>query len=269
MENKINTPPVKEEEQKKIEELKKVSKPVAKSDSKKVLDSSQIIKSKPEEKRSFLEVLNSWILPIVSLIVLAVVSVLVLIPSANDTMATLDEIRSNEDVLDKYESKIETLKSISISEVNSSLQLASQVIKDNLEVAELASDVEALARNSDLETKSVSFSTSTSSTLDIPGFVGIISGPFTYSGTFSNISSFISDLSTQSPTIVAIREVSMSKSSLSGTEEESTWSANFMVDAFTTSKVENVTLDDPVSSSIDEELLEEIVERIEEEGSLN
>ena len=114
----VRDSPKLEKSDKKIEKKKSSSGEIPK------LDSSQVIRSKPEKKVSLLEMLNSWVLPIFSLIVLGIVSVLVLIPSANDTMSTLDEIKSTEDDIEKYENKIDILKSISISEVNSSLQLA-------------------------------------------------------------------------------------------------------------------------------------------------
>ncbi|MFH1546858.1 MAG: hypothetical protein ABIC57_00045 [bacterium] len=233
------------------------------------LDSSQVIKSEPKKETSLFERLNNWIIPIISLIILVIVSIFVLIPSANDTMDTLDEIRTLEQQIVTYESKIDQLKAININDVNSSLQIASQVIKDDLEVGSLAADVEALARNQDLETKSVSFSSSSQSQINVPGYVKTISGPFSYSGTFKNLSDFIADLRTKSPTIVALREVSMSKSGSTGTEEEDIWTANFVIDAFTTSKVEAVTLQTAVSSSINQELMNEINERLEYSESLN
>lgn len=233
------------------------------------LDSSQVIKDKPKNKTSLLSQFNSWILPIVALLVLAIVSVTVLIPSANDTMATLDEIRSVEQQIEKYDRKLEQLSAIRIAEVNSSLQIASQVIKDDLEVASLASDVELLAKNQNLETKSVTFSSSSSSLLNVPGYVNTISGPFSYSGTFKDLSDFIEDLRTKSPTIVALREVTMSRAGIATTEEEATWTANFMIDAFTTSKVTTVSLQDVVTSTVNADLMDEISNRLEYKESLD
>ncbi len=227
------------------------------------IDSSQVIKSKTARKESLSQSLGSWLVPIIAVVVMGLPSVFVLLPAATDALDCLDEIRLINTQIDRNDQKIEALQSLSLTEVNSALQIATSVIKDDLKVAELAGDVEAMASDNSLETQSVQFSSTLVGTADIPGFVEVISGPFSYRGEFNDISDFLSDLRTKSPTILAIRSVSLDNESklAVGTEEEPVWSVDLVVDAYTMGKIDTVSIMDSVSSVIDAELMTEIEER--------
>lgn len=228
------------------------------------LDSSQIIKTDPIHKESLVKKLRSWVVPIVSILILGVITVFVFIPSGTEAIDTLDEIRSINTQIEKNEEKIEDLESINLSQVKSWLTTVTSVIKDDLEVAELAGEVELIARDNDLETKNVQFSRSTSPPSDIPGFVEVITGPFSYEGYFTDISNFLEDLRNESSTVLAIRSVSLTKRSSTGetgTEEEPLWGIDLEIDGFIASQIDSVSLQDPVRVNINEELLNEIEER--------
>jgi hypothetical protein len=178
----------------------------------------------------------------------------------------LDEIRTTNQQIERNNQKIEALNSINLSQVNSLLQTADRVIKNSLEVAELAGDVEAIARDNNLTTQNVQFSSTSGVTTDIPGFVDVISGPFSYIGEFRDITNFLADLRTKSPTVLAIRSVAVNNESKSGdvgTDEEPLWSIDIVIDGFIAPKIETVSISDTVVTTVDEDLMEEIEQRIE------
>lgn len=229
-------------------------------------DSSQIIKSDPLQKESLSTRLKSWLVPIASVIVLGLMGMFIFIPSGTEALDALDEVRSTNEQIERNEEKIEKLNSINLSEINSMLQTVTFVIKDDLEVAELAGDVEAIARENNLETKNVQFSSTSSAPTDIPAFVSVISGPFSYEGNFNNIANFLEELRTVSPTVLAIRSVSLTRRGAveeTGTQEDPLWSVNLEIDGFIASKIDSVSVNEVVRVNINEELIKEIEDRAE------
>jgi hypothetical protein len=176
--------------------------------------------------------------------------------------------------IERNEGKIDTLEGINLSQLDDHLIVASSVVRDVMDVAELASEVERIALEHNLEPQSQSASNMNdmvveASTLDtawVPSYADAISGPFSFKGSFHDLTAFLEDLRNNSKTILSLGSISMMRSQNEETDESTDlWLINLLVSGYVAEPASETAVADPVRTEIDQDILEQLYRRAGQE----
>lgn len=226
-----------------------------------------------EKKVPLTKKLGQYIVPLIALGVFIMIVVLVYIPFGTEAMESLDEVNRLQEDIDQNGSKVKTLEGIDITKLEDDLSVMSFVVKDEMDVAALASDVEQIALDNNLNPKELSLTDVPSAQgglskgEGLPSFTGTINGPFSFYGSFSDITKFLGELRDNSPTILFWDYVDVSR--YHGKDEGSgkeLWSVDIDIYGFTSPPVSEARVIDPVRTTVNQEIWEEIYSRYEQEG---
>jgi hypothetical protein len=242
--------------------------------------SKNIIKTEDKEE-GLVDKLSDYIVPLLGLMVFGLLIAFVYVPFGTEALDKNHEIRSLEEDIEYMNDKIEKLESINLDGLNQDTKKVEKVVRDEMEVSELAAQVEELALFNNLEPKELSFSnqaggeslyrTDLENDSWIPAFTGSISGPFSFYGEFPDVVAFLEDLRNESPTVMFIDAVSISRYKIDDEDqqtevvEDQLWSVDINIFGFTTPSAQSVNIQDPVRIGGYEEIMQEIEERIQRE----
>lgn len=234
-----------------------------------------------EEETKFSARIGELIVPLIVLGVLALIVSFVLIPSATQIVENRKQSAQLQEQLDRKKAKVSVLNTLSIEDLERDLRTVSKVIKDDMNVAELASEIDFLAISNNLTPQSEEAANQGGALLPSseeeidwkPENADSITGPFTFSGRFQDICSFISDLRLRSSTILSLGAVNISvKQIFEGNNFEASssgeWIVSLSVKGYTVSPRATASIDDQVSVFVQEGVMEEIEERAAYEHSL-
>lgn len=222
-----------------------------------------------------------YLIPLVALLAFTLIVIFVYVPNGRATFETIDNIKAVSEEYNWTANKVATLKGVDISTLDDRISTVSNVVRDKMDVAELASEVEKIALENNLRPSDLSM-TDTAAALEalpqdrqggeewVPVYSDSISGPFSFMGEFDNVVSFLDDLRNSSPTVLFIDAVSISrvgKNESSESEESSGviyWNVDIMIYGYTSEVVTESDIKDTVDIGFDEDLYDEIVSRIRE-----
>ncbi len=216
--------------------------------------------------------LGDLIIPFLTLGVLIIIVVFIFIPFGTEVMETRDQTKSLKEEIKRNEAKIDTLGGINLTGLEEKLDNVSVVVRDTMDVSEMAIEVEQLALGNSLVPLDQSATNtedvvSSSSTVDydwVPSYAQAISGPFTYKGEFLNLTAFLNDLRNNTKTILSMGSVSVSRSPTSDDDDpdKEYWTINLLISGYTAEPAQTVNIADPVRTDIDENLYNEIEKRV-------
>ncbi len=219
--------------------------------------------------------LADLIVPFASLGVLVLIIVFVFIPFGTEILETRDQTRALADETRRNEAKAATVRSIDVSALDRTLKSVSQVVKDSMDVSELAIEVETLALDNNLsprkqsvsDTEDVVSSSSKASNGEwVPSYTSAISGPFSYMGSFDDVTSFLNDLRNNSRTIMSLGAVSLTSRYDEDLDKE-VWNVDLLISGYTAEPVQTVSIAEPISATVDETAVQEILLRTSDSGS--
>ncbi len=231
---------------------------------------------KGNEKSNLSQTINNLVVPILAFIVFILIVIFVYLPFGREIKTTMDETKGIKDQIAIDEQKVATLRGIDIETLDNNLRQVSKVVRSEMNVSDLASQVESLALRHALKQTEVNLSNGLNlaeATADTPGatswipsYSSTISGPFSFTGKFTDITAFLADLRTESPTILSLTNIEVSKSiSAEGENSEDKWNVDLYITGFISTSVSSVGINDPVNTFIDEELLNDLLARAEDE----
>ncbi len=225
---------------------------------------------------SLVKTVSDYIIPILVLIIFALIIAFVYVPFGTEILKVKESADKLRDQISKDEAKIATLKRINLSELDGNIETVSKFIKNEMDVSALAKEVETIASSNGLtivnasmsNTASIKSATSdTSIRPDLPQYAGLISGPFSFEGTFEQIMNFIKALRTQSSTLLSFRVVDITKGSNTASEKTTAqlrqdWSISIYIDGYITPAITKVGINDPVNLNINQTLLNQIKDKV-------
>lgn len=232
----------------------------------------EVIKAR-EVDTSLSKRLGALATPFIFLTILCLIVVFIFIPYSTEvvetrknTRALLKDIRRNED-------KIDILTGIDLTELDRHLEVASTVIRDRMDVTEMAIEVERLAlahnlvprqqKTSNME--DVVMQSTTVETEWVPSYADVISGPFDYEGSFADITGFIKDLRNNSKTILSLGRIQMNRITHDEDDlipnEQDHWFVSLLVSGYTAKPITSAIVADPVRTDIDSQILQQIYSR--------
>lgn len=225
--------------------------------------------------------LGELVVPFIVLGILALILSFVLIPSATQIVENRKQAAQLQEQIEKKQAKVSTLEKISIENLERDLLTVSKVIRDDMNVAELANEIDYLAISNHLTPQSEEAANQGGAALPAskeeidwkPENADSITGPFSFSGRFEDICSFISDLRLRSSTILSLGAVNVglkSSPNEANAEKDSSdvWMVSLSVKGYTVRPRTGVTIDDPVVVVVKEGVMEEIEKRAAYEHSL-
>ncbi|MDD3474743.1 MAG: hypothetical protein PHP08_02470 [Candidatus Dojkabacteria bacterium] len=173
-------------------------------------------------KKSQLKI-SDLIIPIAVIIVLILLSVLVFIPminKANEYRSELKEVNQKIETLDSLQTALNEMDS---AQLVSDLLVAKQIIPKVLQVSDFVYYIDTLARSKNLTTKEISagdVSVGGGEQTTVKKSLGV-SGPLSYSGSYTSILEFLDEIQAYSPYLVTLKNISMSHGG------DDTWSVDF------------------------------------------
>ncbi|MEA3357009.1 MAG: hypothetical protein U9Q67_01070 [Patescibacteria group bacterium] len=215
---------------------------------------------------------SSWAIPIMVLVALIIIVIVVFIPFGTEIMDTLDEAALVQADVDTRIRKLNQLEEIELRELEGTLDVVESVVRDDMDVAELASEVEKVAVANNLEPKQISMSDESGVLLEAPdetfsisSVSDTMSGPFAFFGKFSDVTSFLYELRNNSSTILALDAVYLSRYNPVDEEvlegDEPMWGADLLISGFTTEPVRETDVKTSIKTSVDDDLIDEITSR--------
>lgn len=237
----------------------------------------EIIKS-DEKPVSIAKRLTDFLVPILALFIFALLVIFVYVPFGKEIVDVRKDTKEVSEDVEFCENKSQELSDIDISDIDAKLATATSVVRDDMEVAELAKNVERMAKQHGLRSTSVELSDIDASldeeddtgkaTRNVPNYADSISGPFAFYGEFSQITGFLETLRNDSPTILALDTISLSKYRSSEDQEtdddlEGKWRLEFVISGYTTDPADSAELYDTINTEVDEEILFEFQDRAE------
>ncbi len=234
-----------------------------------------------EEDTKLSSRLGDLILPLVILGVIALIISFILIPFSTQIVENRKQSAKLMDEIKVKREKVKTLKSIRVEELERNLRTVTKVIGDDKNVSALANEIDYLAIENNLVPESEEITNRIvidklsqsleSEDLDWkPERSDSLVGPFSFYGSFEDISNFINDLRLRSATILSLgevyvsqRRVDLSETNVTPSENgaESAWSIAISVKGFTVKPVTRVGIDDTVIIKLNENIMKEISER--------
>lgn len=227
-----------------------------------------IIKAR-EKELSLGKRASDLMIPFIAVGILMIIIFFVLIPFGTQTTETREQTKILMEETRKNRQKVEILSGINVAELDDKLNVVTTVVRDERDVSELAIEVEQLAVSNSLEPTSQSMSNSQdvvseSTVVDsdwVPSYATAISGPFAFKGAFDNIMHFLRDLRMNSETIMSLGKVTMSRSGTETGAGTDTWSVSLLISGYVAPPVTDVKISDPISTDVDQELLNELYRR--------
>jgi hypothetical protein len=213
-------------------------------------------------------------MPFMFIAILVLIVVFIFIPYATEIAETRDNTRALMKDIKRNEEKIDILTNIDLAELEQRLEVTSTVVRDSMDVTEMAIEVERLALKHNLEPRRQSTSNledvvMEATTIDVnwvPSYADVISGPFNYQGSFTDVTAFLKDLRKNSKTILSLGQIRMSR--VSRDEEgnyeisdDDYWGVNLLVSGYTAEPVTTAVVADPVRTEVDMVILEQIYSR--------
>lgn len=152
--------------------------------------------------------MSDLVIPIASLIVLGLLSAFVFIPminTANDCQKELKEIKGKLERLDTLEN---SLAEIDDTTLLTDLVTSKDVIPKVLKVSDFVYYIDSLAQEKNLTTKEISAGDVSvgGDTTEVKDSLGV-SGPLSYSGSYSDILEFLDEIQGYSPYLVTLRNI--------------------------------------------------------------
>lgn len=244
---------------------------------KKMKRSRDIISSDKRDE-SKIKAFGDYVVPIIMLMVFALLIIFVYVPYGSQIFSTMNDIDALQIEIDRNNGKIEALNGIDQRQLESNLSQVSKVIRDDMDVSEIARQVEEIALSNNLVPRELQMSNMISGgTLVvesgewIPDYARTISGPFSFYGSFAEVTSFLREIRSESNTLLALRMVSVSRyrgdlesigDTRQGRSDVQLWSVEIFIDGFVTPSVTQTTIASPIIVNFDEELLRSILSRI-------
>jgi hypothetical protein len=235
-----------------------------------------------EDESSLTDKLSDYLVPLIGVMVFGLLIAFVYVPFGTEAMDTRDEIKTLDKQIDWYDNKISTLNSINLNQLNNDINTVEKVVRDEMDVSEMAAQVEEIALYNNLSPSELSFTnknvqatfkTDSRSERDlawIPDYTDSISGPFAFYGEFDDITSFLNDLRNESPTALFIDAVNVSKYRSAQKQEEAVeavedqlWSVEINIFGYTCPPAKSVKIKDPLEIGGYDDAMKEINERIE------
>jgi hypothetical protein len=219
--------------------------------------------------------LGELVIPFIVLGILALITSFFLIPSIAEIIENQRQISTLRAEIKEKQAKVEVLQSINVEDLETKLSMVTKVVRDDMNVSELAGEIDALALVNNLSPSGESVANATGlvgkpSDESEPAFdwkpqyADTLNGPFSFSGTFTDICNFINDLRLRSSTILSLGEVTVARRSVvtdvAGQAVE-TWYVNLSVKGYTVAPQTDASVDDPVVTELDEDVLGEISDR--------
>ncbi|MBN2100338.1 hypothetical protein JW710_00370 [Candidatus Dojkabacteria bacterium] len=245
-----------------------IEKLVGKDKSPKLKKKREIIKSEePEENLS--KKLGQYLVPIMGVIVFMLLLMFVYIPYGSEALKTRQESLSILDEAARNNDKAAVLQGINLEELDENLSIVSRVVLDEMDVSELASEVERIAISNNLKSKELSLSDImggrgmefVSDETSVPSFAESISGPFSFYGEFDDVVRFLEELREESPTTLFYDAVNLTIYSVDEETSKVLWSVDINIYGYTTQPVTKANISDPIKTGFDSDLFDEIKER--------
>jgi hypothetical protein len=236
-----------------------------------------LIRTKDATSGDVLKKIGDYLVPIMGIMVFGLLIAFVYVPFGTDALDKNREVQALQEEIDWTGEKISTLKSINLDELNSKNDTVEEVVRDEMDVSDMAAQVEEIAIYNNLKPKELTFSNKEVSTSVVrsdrvsaswaPEFAESISGPFAFYGEFDDIVSFLNELRNISPTVLFIDAVNISEYAIKDEEgnvvEGDLWSVDINIFGYTCPLVESVAIKDPVEVGGYDELMKDIEKRIE------
>lgn len=227
----------------------------------------QIIRAEDRQVKLGLR-LGDLIIPFVSLGVLVLLVSFIFVPFG--TQITKTRASTNELLveIERNEHKIAALSSVDVDALEERLKTVTLVVRDEMSVSELAIEVESMAVGLDIKPTSAEITNQldvvSSQTLVekdwIPEYANTISGPFAYEGRFESIAQFLKVLRLESRTILSMGEVLLFRD-MRDEANTGSWRVALAMTGYITTPVTETTIAMPISTVVDEALLEDINRR--------
>jgi len=162
-------------------------------------------------KKSRLEI-GDVIIPILVFFVLILLSVFVFIPMVNSAIDFRNEskdINRKMETLEKLEAGLEGLDDTLLQ---ADLIVAKRVIPTSLKVSDFIYYIDSLANSKNLVSRELTASdvrVVTGGDKENPDYTYAVNGPLSYTGSFTNVLSFLDELQMASPYIVSVEDLSL------------------------------------------------------------
>lgn len=236
-----------------------------------------LIRTKDVSSGDMLKKVGDYLVPIMGIMVFGLLIAFVYVPFGTEALDKNREVQALQEEIDWTDEKISTLKGVNLDELNSKIDTVEQVVRDEMDVSDMAAQVEEIAVYNNLKPKELTFSNKEISTSVVrsdrvsaswaPEFAESISGPFAFYGEFDDIVSFLNELRNISPTVLFIDAVNISEYAIKDEEgnvvEGNLWSVDINIFGYTSPPVESVAIKDPVEVGGFDELMKAIEKRIE------
>lgn len=233
-----------------------------------------------EEEESVAKKFGRYFIPLLSILVFILLVMFVYIPFGTEAFDRKDETDLLLEEIEWNEGKISVLESINVNELDGTISDVSEFVRDEMDVAKLAAEVEEIALFNNLDPKDLTFSDmGESEKIQVsqivkgewaPGFSSSINGPFAFYGEFLDVVHFIDELRNESPTILYIDLINVSRYQITEPEDETEdededkelWSVDIMIYSYTSLPVSTANIKDSVTVEVDQDILDRIRERM-------
>jgi Tfp pilus assembly protein PilO len=158
--------------------------------------------------------LTDLIIPIIGVIIFALLSIFVYIPSITQAIALREELSEIKSDIDNLTALNEKLSQESISTYEEDFEKLNIILPEKLEVAEFAYYVDKLAIEKKLQLNELRASNTLSeASTEENAFEGVkVSGPVKYSGKYEDLIDFLDKLQSTSPYLTTIENLKLEKS---------------------------------------------------------
>ncbi|MDD3661807.1 MAG: hypothetical protein PHG63_01960, partial [Candidatus Dojkabacteria bacterium] len=181
---------------------------------------------------------------------------------------TREQTKALREQLAVLEAKRDTLEEIDLSDLEDRLVTVSSVVKDDMDVAELAIEVENMAVSHNLDPLTQNMSNqqdlvSQQSEVEtgwVPSYAKAISGPFGFSGAFTDVMAFLSELRQESKTIMTLGSLSLSRVQAEGVLTDK-WNISLVISGYTSPPATTVRVEDRINTNLDDVLFDEVYRR--------
>lgn len=231
------------------------------------------------EGQDFFKSVSNLLVPIVALVVFVLIVIFVYVPFGSEIKNTIDEKNAVMADVSRNQAKIDSLETLNVSLLDSRLSDVEEIVRDEMNVSDLAAQVESIAIRNALKPSSATVSNTGVGDLVeddtgqlvtwVPEYASVINGPFSFMGKFADIMAFIEDLRKVSPTILSLSKISVTSITIEegmdipmDTGGEPLWNVNLYISGFVSAPIAAVDIEIPIYTIVDQSLLDEITERI-------